>query len=508
MELAKLLKSIKSIMLIALTITFLLSFKASFGLSLNDELIIDKNRVVLFEETFIIQTKNILIKDNGTLIIKYASLQLYIRGEKAYNITVENKGKLIIQSGTVSSLNKGSRIFLKDFANLTIIDGSSIDGFYAIMLDGNSTLFMDKSELKNIDIVFGKCRSFKALSSSMKNGLISLSASSIEFMEFLGNDVSINATSISLTFFNSKSLKLFSKNETYAFNIKSGDALIYSEKKLMIKDSSFSTLTAGKNGELYNVTTLGGALTKAGGEVYVYQNSTLLRYWYLKVEVSDISNIKIPAKIIIYDLNKTIIQQGKADFEGKFEKPILAEIINITKSNFIGNYRIQATYENYSTPIEPLTMDSNKKVSLIFDNPIPFATAVFIEISSNRVKIDESITISGRIDPGLNNALIEITYIRPDGSKLLRAKTTSLNGSFSDSFKPDSVGEWKAYATWITNEESLLKNRSRISKSLIFIVEPKPPLTTLLLTMLPAITSLIAIIIGVAVLLIQKRRKI
>jgi hypothetical protein len=237
-------------MLIALTITFLLSFKASFGLSLNDELIIDKNRVVLFEETFIIQTKNILIKDNGTLIIKYASLQLSIRGEKAYNITVENKGKLIIQSGTVSSLNKGSRIFLKDSANLTIIDGSIIDGFYAIMLDGNSTLFMDKSELKNIDIVFGKCKSFKALSSSMKNGLISLNASSIEFMEFLGNDVSINATSISLTFFNSKSLKLFSKNETYAFNIKSGDALIYSEKKLMIKDSSFSTLTAGKNGEL------------------------------------------------------------------------------------------------------------------------------------------------------------------------------------------------------------------------------------------------------------------
>lgn len=501
---------INSLMLIALMMALILnpiSLKASLNLSLNDDLIIDKNQVIVFEESPIIQTRNILIKDNGTLIIKYATLQLSIRGEKAYNITVEDNGKLILQSGTILSLNKGSKIFLKNFANLTMVDGSVIEGFYAIMLDGNSTFTIENSELK-IDLVSGNCKSFKALSSSMENGLISINASFIDFIEFIGDAVNINGTFISLSFFNSKSLNSFSKNETKAINIKSGNSLIYSEKKLLIKDSSFSKLIAGKTGELYNVTTLGGALTKAGGEVYVYQNSTLFRYWYLKVEVFDIIKAKIPAKIIIYDLNKTIVQEEKADFEGKFEKPILAEIINITKSNFVGNYKIQAIYENYSTPIEPLIMDSNKNISLIFDEPIPFATAVFIEVSSNKIKLGDSITISGKINPSIENALIEITYIKPDGSKVLRAKTTNLNGSFNDSIQPDSIGEWKVYATWITTNETLLKNRSRISKNIVFIVEPKPKLMNLLLSLFPIITALIAIIIGIAALIIQKRRRI
>ncbi|MBS7637960.1 hypothetical protein KEJ49_03585 [Candidatus Bathyarchaeota archaeon] len=72
--------------------------------------------------------------------------------------------------------------------------------------------------------------------------------------------------------------------------------------------------------------------------------------------------------------------------------------------------------------------------------------------SQEKIRLGESITITGSIDPPLAGVTITITYKRPDGSTVKRTPTTTSAGAFSDTYKPDAAGAWIVEASWEGND--------------------------------------------------------
>ncbi len=367
-------KILKSCFFATLIITIiLLNFKPSFPI--NGELIIDRNQTFIIESRSLIQTGNVTIKDNGTLIIKGGALQLSIRGEKAYNITVKGNGKLLIVNGNLTALNKSSTINLMDNGNLTTLN-AFISGFGAIKFYGNSSFTVDSLKL-DVKSVLGRCFMIKIVNSEASSN-ISLNCSKALIENFKGETLNLNSNELSLLNFQGVNLKV-SALKTDATNIFIDNAFIES-LNASIKDSSFKRLIVKGFGKIFNVTTMESPLTKAGGAIYALPNSSFQRYWYLTLTITDLTNTGIPANVSIYDLNGSIVLKKQASLNGEFKATVLAEEINETKTLFVGNYFAQAEYKNYSTFKVPLTMDNNKAYSIKFYYIIPIESAVSIQI--------------------------------------------------------------------------------------------------------------------------------
>jgi hypothetical protein len=50
-------------------------------------------------------------------------------------------------------------------------------------------------------------------------------------------------------------------------------------------------------------------------------------------------------------------------------------------------------------------------------------------------------------------AQVDITYVRPDDSIVMRSALTNATGEYRDSFMPDKVGLWKVMASWAGDED-------------------------------------------------------
>ena len=64
-----------------------------------------------------------------------------------------------------------------------------------------------------------------------------------------------------------------------------------------------------------------------------------------------------------------------------------------------------------------------------------------------------NVTVSGAIAPISPEVEVNITYIRPDGSGVVRKTSTNTNGTYIDTFMPDKLGLWKVTASWSGNED-------------------------------------------------------
>jgi hypothetical protein len=59
-----------------------------------------------------------------------------------------------------------------------------------------------------------------------------------------------------------------------------------------------------------------------------------------------------------------------------------------------------------------------------------------------------NVTVSGSITPPRVGVEVDVTYIKPDWSVVIRKALTNATGEFTDSFMPDKVGLWKVMASW------------------------------------------------------------
>jgi len=484
--------------ILAFTITFLI-FKPSY--SINGELIINENKIFIIESRSLIQTGNITIKDNGTLLIKNGDLQLSIRGEKAYNITVKDKGKILIFNGNLTALNEFSKITIMDNGNLTLLN-AFITGFGAINFYGNASFTAESLKL-NVKTILGNCSIVKIINSEAANSKISLNCSKAFIENFNSETLNLNSTELFISNFQGVNFKS-STLKTNVKNVFVDNALIKS-LNASIKDSSFKSLTVKGFGKIYNVTTMESPLTRAGGIIYALSNSSFQRYWYLTLTITDLTNTGIPANVTIYSLNNSIALKGQASINGIFKTAVLAEEINETKTIFVGNYFIQAEYKNYSTFKVPLTIDSNKNYSIKFYYIIPIESAVSIQILKEKVKVGEFIEVKGKINPPIEKALIEIHYIKPDQSESIKAVFTNIDGSFTSKFNPDTPGKWIVYAVWIGGE-NYAGNKALFTQKLIFYVEEKPSPIKAILTIAPIAITILALILAFAFIMLQKRK--
>jgi len=71
-----------------------------------------------------------------------------------------------------------------------------------------------------------------------------------------------------------------------------------------------------------------------------------------------------------------------------------------------------------------------------------------VSISPQIIEEGEATRVSGSIDPAPEDAMITLTYRKPDGTSLYSTAKTNIDGSFTESFQPDASGFWSINASW------------------------------------------------------------
>lgn len=64
-----------------------------------------------------------------------------------------------------------------------------------------------------------------------------------------------------------------------------------------------------------------------------------------------------------------------------------------------------------------------------------------------------NVTVSGSISPPRIGVEVNVTYIRPDESMVVRKTLTNSTGEYTDTLMPDKVGLWKVMASWAGDED-------------------------------------------------------
>jgi hypothetical protein len=110
----------------------------------------------------------------------------------------------------------------------------------------------------------------------------------------------------------------------------------------------------------------------------------------------------------------------------------------------VGTYYVRAMWEGSST-----YMSATSEAALFTVTTVMMT--VSISVSATSVTEGKEVILTGAIEPS-EQAPIILTYTIPDGSTLTRTVTSSIDGLFSDSFKPTVIGSWSVRASWTGSE--------------------------------------------------------
>lgn len=77
-----------------------------------------------------------------------------------------------------------------------------------------------------------------------------------------------------------------------------------------------------------------------------------------------------------------------------------------------------------------------------------------ISLDKSKIVSGESVTVSGQLSPILT-ATVTLTFTRPDGSKDSVTATTNSDGTFSDTYEPNMVGDWVVTASCQSETQTL-----------------------------------------------------
>jgi hypothetical protein len=270
-------------------------------------------------------------------------------------------------------------------------------------------------------------------------------------------------------------------------------------------DSTFESLTFNSSGTAINVSTseIG---ERAGGAIRAAENSstTIERYWYLKLNVTEMTGLGIPANIIVEDYFGNTILEGKSDVYGLYREPILAEIINSTKTVFVGNYKVKAQYANITTSYTPIVLDNNADIDLQFKSPVPLESSTKLMVPPDSVMIDEPIKIEGWIVKELPEEDIEIIASGPGNASITMICKTDENGIFEKEFRPYAEGQWTVYADWMGG--AAYGERFTKSQAFLLSVQPRPSLMILLIQALPIAVVVIGIFTTITFLALARSK--
>jgi hypothetical protein len=440
-----------------------------------------KDQMVVHDRALIL-TGNVTVMNASELMITSSNIRLSIRGERGYNISISDKGNMIISNSSIYTLSNASLVRLLDNGQLKVLN-SNLTDFKSLSTSGNSTLIVQGSRL-NIDNIICTGSNTSFTESMMPIGDLNATAEHVELENFKGDNIFLDVNNSLLNHIKCDQLEIRSVESVHLNHSEVEHCEIESQNETFVKDSSFKSLAFNSSGTAINVSTseIG---ERAGGAIRVAENSSTIvkRYWYLAVNVTEMTGLGIPAKIIVEDYFGNTILEDKSDVYGLYEKPILAEIINSTKTIFVGNYKVKAQYGNITTSYSPIVLDKNIALDLQFKSPIPLESSTKLMVPSDSVMINEPVKIEGWIVKELPAEDIEIVANGPGNASITFICKTDENGIFEKEFTPYAEGQWTVYADWIGG--SAYGERFTKSQPFKLTVQPRPSLIILLIQALP-----------------------
>jgi hypothetical protein len=148
---------------------------------------------------------------------------------------------------------------------------------------------------------------------------------------------------------------------------------------------------------------------------------------------------------------------------GWFEVDLSAYNVNVQKDFYIGvewpNNYYPCIGEDESNPNErsfdwngtawAITTWRDYMIRAVVESNMPLRQVGIITCTLKSQYIyGGNAIVSGSITPTRVGAEVDITYVRPDGSTLVRTVYTNATGGYTDTFTPDKVGSWKVMASW------------------------------------------------------------
>jgi hypothetical protein len=155
-----------------------------------------------------------------------------------------------------------------------------------------------------------------------------------------------------------------------------------------------------------------------------------------------------------------------------------------------GDYQVRAICvedDTYSAAVSTVQLITVEKLSVNITCTVPPAD----------VEIGDDVSVSGSINPAIPDVTVTLEYIAPDTSTLTRTVTTSTDGSFVDTFRPNATGGWSVGVLW---EGDAIYDAATSTFVAITVIESSQQISPLILS-IPLVLILVMI-----VFIIMRRR--
>lgn len=126
-----------------------------------------------------------------------------------------------------------------------------------------------------------------------------------------------------------------------------------------------------------------------------------------------------------------------------------------------GMYEVEALYDLYTYYSSPFgksyTFLFSYKIKLQVNVVSKYGSFISLIVFPPDIRVSENISISGAVtsegEMTIAGVDVHLNYKKPDGSTFTRVLHTLLNGSFTESYEPDTLGSWTVNATWSGDED-------------------------------------------------------
>jgi hypothetical protein len=153
-----------------------------------------------------------------------------------------------------------------------------------------------------------------------------------------------------------------------------------------------------------------------------------------------VSGTIVPAAVEV-DVTLTYTRPDSTTLERLVTTSLNGDFNDIFTPSSIGAWSVQASWEGNDTHL-------GSSSSLTYFTVTKISTVLSCSVSPEEFEIEASVTVLGSISPVVSDTSVTLTYTKPDSSTLVRTVTSLSDGSYSDSFTPDSTGSWIVKASW------------------------------------------------------------
>jgi hypothetical protein len=159
---------------------------------------------------------------------------------------------------------------------------------------------------------------------------------------------------------------------------------------------------------------------------------------------------------------------------------------------------------SYSGTDKPASITMNGPITqtAAWKQEIRSSSTIQITLSSQKITVGKSITVSGYITPA-HEAIITLTYKRPDGSIVNKTVTSSTDGTFSHTYTLNAEGLWSVMASCPEDADYY----GDTSESEDIRVDPEESIWTMLEVILAAVALVVTVIIVGAAWFSSRRKR-